>query len=127
MADSIFNVRPRETADEHAVERKSHLPSPQVASRIAIGAGAAGLLGDLLFQDGPGGVGLTLYLVAIVGTLTVSARKRVGLSLESRILLWIAVLFAAVVAVRDSEILAVANVLAALTAISLAALTTTSN
>ena len=100
--------------------------SLRLLTASALGCGVAG---DILFDDGPQGVGLAIYLLIIAGGMTVAMRTPAMTAIgartvppQTRLLVCVAAIFAVLIALRDSEVLAAANTLAALCAIGLAAM-----
>ncbi|MFN8633132.1 MAG: DUF4173 domain-containing protein [Chloroflexota bacterium] len=87
-----------------------------------VAAGLLGLLGDLLLGELPWGLNALLWIVALVsGVALLLWQARMPLLGESRWLAIPALLFAAAIAVRDSQTLLVVNVLAVLLTLALAA------
>lgn len=100
-------------------------PSPRalVARRALIGATLLGILADPLLRNGPWGLGLLVWMaVFAIATIILVRQNRRSLSRESSIWLAVAVLFAAGLSWRDSEMLQVFDVLAMLSALVLLAM-----
>jgi hypothetical protein len=90
---------------------------------VLLGAAALGILADPLLRNEPWGLGLLVWMAAFAAIATVVAQQSRGpLSRESSILLAVAVLFAAGLSWRDSEMLLVFDVLAMLAALVLLAM-----
>lgn len=95
----------------------------RVARRALLGAILLGILADPLLRNEPWGLGLLVWIVAFAAIATLLLRQAGRpLSPESSIWLAAAVLFAAGLAWRDSEVLLVFDVLAMLAALVLLAL-----
>ncbi|HEV8410598.1 MAG TPA: DUF4173 domain-containing protein [Gemmatimonadaceae bacterium] len=94
-----------------------------IARRALLGAGILGIIADPLLRNGPWGFGLLLWMVAfavtIIGLVGIADR---ALSHESRVWLGVAVLFAAGLSWRDSDMLLFFDVLAMLSALTLLAM-----
>jgi hypothetical protein len=106
-------------------ELESGIPSSRAltARRALISAVLLGILADPLLRNEPWGLGLLVWIVAFATVATVLVRHAGRpLSPESSIWLAIAVLFAAGLSWRDSEVLLVFDVLAMLTALVLLAM-----
>ena len=103
----------------------SGTPSPRarVARRALLAAIALGILADPLLRNEPWGLGLLVWIIAFAAIATLLLRHGSrARSPESSIWLAVAVLFAAGLSWRDSEVLLVFDVLAMLTALALLAL-----
>ena len=103
----------------------SATPSPRarVARRALVAAVLLGILADPLLRNEPWGLGLLVWIVLFAaGAILLVRRAGRPLSSESGIWLAVAVLFAAGLSWRDSELLLVFDVLAMLTALVLLAL-----
>ncbi|MGH7690557.1 MAG: DUF4153 domain-containing protein, partial [Gemmatimonadaceae bacterium] len=94
-----------------------------VARRALLGAVLLGILADPLLRNGPWGLGLLVWMAAFAGVVLVLVRQnRRPLSLETGSWLAVAVLFAAGLSWRDSDMLTFFTVLAMLTALTLLAM-----
>lgn len=98
-------------------------PRALVARRALVGAVLLGILADPLLRNEPWGLGLLIWMV-VFATIALALVRQRGrpLSPESGIWLAVAVLFAAGLSWRDSEVLHFFDVLAMLTALVLLAL-----
>jgi len=105
------------------VELESGTSRALVARRALIGAVLLGILADPLLRNEPWGLGLLVWMVvfAIIAVALVRQNRR-PLSPESSVWLVVAVLFAAGLSWRDSEVLPFFDVLAMLTALVLLAM-----
>lgn len=109
----------------HHPDSETIVPSPRalLARRVLLGAGLLGILADPLLRNQPWGLGLLLWMVVFATITIVLVRQSSrALSLESRIWLAVAVLFAAGLSWRDAEMLHAFDVLAMLTALVLLAM-----
>jgi hypothetical protein len=106
-------------------EPESSTPSPRalVARRALIGAVLLGILADPLLRNEPWGLGLLVWMV-VFATIAIALVRQNGrpLSPESSIWLAVAVLFAAGLSWRDSEVLQFFDVVAMLSALVLLAM-----
>lgn len=113
------------TVPTESAEPESGTPSPRalVARRALMGAVLLGILADPLLRNEPWGLGLPVWMV-VFATIAVALFRQHGrpLSPESRSWLAVAVLFAAGVSWRDSEVLQFFDVLTMLTALVLLAM-----
>jgi len=100
-----------------------HSPRALVARRALVAAVLLGILADPLLRNEPWGLGLLVWMVGFA-TLAIALVRQSGrpLSLEGSLWLAVAVLFAAGLSWRDSEVLQFFDVLAMLTALVLLAL-----
>lgn len=107
------------------VERDPAVPSPRalVARRALLGAALLGILADPLLREGPWGVGLLAWMV-VFAAIAIALVRQAGraLSVESTLWLAVAVLFAAGLSWRDSDMLQFFDVLAMLAALVLLAM-----
>jgi len=100
-------------------------PSPPalLARRVLLGAAVLGILADPLLRNEPWGLGLLVWMAVFVATATVLVRQSRGpLSRETSLWLVVAVIFAAGLSWRDSEMLLVFDVAAMLAALVLLAM-----
>jgi hypothetical protein len=103
----------------------AHHPSPHatIARRALLGAGLLGIIADPLLRNGPWGFGLLAWMTAFaIVVITLVAQSGIALTRESRIWLGVAVLFAAGLSLRDSDMLQFFDVLAMLSALTLLAM-----
>ena len=101
------------------------IPSPRalVARRALTAAVLLGVLADPLLRNGPWGLGLLVWMVALaVAVLVLSRQNGRRLSRESAVWLGVAVLFAAGLSWHDADLLIFFDVLAMLTALTLLAM-----
>jgi hypothetical protein len=102
--------------------RVARLQRP-AARALAIGAVTLGVVADSLFHDGPGGLGLAIW-VALAAFTFAGVMWRAGRSVPREAAAWLAaaVLFAAALAWRDAEVLTLFNVLATAWCLAMAAI-----
>lgn len=97
--------------------------NPQIARRALVAALLLGVLADPLLRNGPWGFGLLLWMIAFAAVVVTLVRTSARpLSRESGSWLAVAVLFAAGLSFRDSDLLLFFDVLAMLTALVLLAM-----
>ena len=99
------------------------MSNPQIARRALVAALLLGIAADPLLRNGPWGFGLLLWMVAFaVAVITLVRTSARPLTRESASWLVVAVLFAAGLTFRDSDLLLFFDVLAMLTALVLLAM-----
>jgi hypothetical protein len=93
----------------------------RIGRRILAGALVCGIAGDFLTRGQPISASLVMYVLAVSAAIAATARSANGfVPRQTTLLLFVALIFATPLALRDAEVLALGNLVAVATALALA-------